>query len=76
MVQYSGIQLQQILFLPGEKEKDGKDPRLAVVEEETAKIMSTLQTNEKDVIFEYNEGNHFRPLIERVEKATSALIAA
>ena len=62
-------------FSLGEKEKDGKDPRLAV-EEETAKIMSTLQTNEKDVIFEYNEGNHFRPLIERVEKATSALIAA
>ena len=53
----------------GEKEKDGKNLRLAAVEEETAKIMSTLQANEKEVIFEYNEGNHFGPLIERIEKA-------
>lgn len=56
-------------FSLGEKEKDGKNLRLAAVEEETAKIMSTLQANEKEVIFEYNEGNHFGPLIERVEKA-------
>ena len=53
----------------GEKEKDGKNLRLAAVEEETAKIISTLQANEKEVIFEYNEGNHFGPLIERIEKA-------
>ena len=56
-------------FSLGEKEKDGKNLRLAAVEEETAKIMSTLQANEKEVIFEYNEGNHFGPLIERIEKA-------
>jgi predicted alpha/beta superfamily hydrolase len=63
-------------FSLGEKEKDGKNLRLAAVEEETAKIMSTLQANEKEVIFEYNEGNHFGPLIERIEKAISALLAA
>lgn len=56
-------------FSLGEKEKDGKNLRLAAVEEETEKIMSTLQANEKEVIFEYNEGNHFGPLIERIEKA-------
>ena len=56
-------------FSLGEKEKDGKNLRLAAVEEETAKIISTLQANEKEVIFEYNEGNHFGPLIERIEKA-------
>ena len=63
-------------FSLGEKEKDGKNLRLAAVEEETAKIMSTLQANEKEVIFEYNEGNHFGPLIERIEKAMAALLAA
>jgi len=62
-------------FSLGEKEKDGKNPRLASVEEETAKIMSTLQANEKEVIFEYNEGNHFGPLIERIEKAITNILA-
>ena len=62
-------------FSLGEKEKDGKNLRLAAVEEETAKIMSTLQANEKEVIFEYNEGNHFGPLIERIEKAITNILA-
>jgi predicted alpha/beta superfamily hydrolase len=62
-------------FSLGEKEKDGKNLRLAAVEEETAKIMSSLQANEKEVIFEYNEGNHFGPLIERIEKAITNILA-
>jgi hypothetical protein len=37
--------------------------------------MNTLQTNDKEVIFEYNEGNHFGPLIERIEKAITHILA-
>lgn len=61
-------------FSIGEKEKDGKNPRLSSVEDETKKVMDTLSNNGKKVFFEYNEGNHFGPLIERIEKAIKAIL--
>jgi hypothetical protein len=36
--------------------------------------MDTLANNGKKVLFEYNEGNHFGPLIERIEKAIKAIL--
>lgn len=60
-------------FSLGNKEKDGKNKRLASVEEYTIEAMDLLKSVGKEVMFEYNEGNHFGPLIERVEKGIIAL---
>ena len=62
-------------FSLGEKEKEGKNKRLASVEEATLETIDILKSADKDVFFEYNEGNHFGPLIERIEKAISYLIS-
>ena len=56
-------------FSLGEKEKDGKNKRLASVEAATLETIELLKSAGKDVFFEYNDGNHFGPLIERIEKA-------
>ena len=62
-------------FSLGEKEKDGKNRRLASVEESTLEAVDLLKSVGKEVTFEYNEGNHFGPLIERIEKAIKTLFA-
>ena len=56
-------------FSLGEKEKDGKNPRLAKVEEATLEVIEHIKALGAETHFEYNEGNHFGPLIERIEKA-------
>lgn len=56
-------------FSLGDKEKDGKNKRLASVEDATLEAVELLKSSGKEVFFEYNEGNHFGPLIERIEKA-------
>lgn len=56
-------------FSLGEQEKYGKNARLATVEEQTEILVSKLRGMGKIVFFEYNEGNHFGPLIQRIEKA-------
>jgi len=56
-------------FSLGEKEKDGRNKRLASVEEATKETIDILKSVGKEVFFEYNEGNHFGPLIERIEKS-------
>ena len=61
-------------FSLGEKEKDGKNKRLASVEESTLEAIELLKSAGKDVFFEYNEGNHFGPLIERIEKAITKIM--
>ena len=60
-------------FSLGEKEKEGKNKRLASVEEATLEAVDLLKSVGKDVFFEYNEGNHFGPLIERIEKAIKGI---
>jgi hypothetical protein len=62
-------------FSLGEKEKDGKNPRLASVEDCTLQIVGGLKCLGHEVFFEYNEGNHFGPLIERIEKAITHILA-
>ena len=47
--------------------------RLASVEEATLEAVDLLKSVGKEVTFEYNEGNHFGPLIERIEKAIKIL---
>ena len=61
------------LFSLGDKEKDGKNKRLASVEEATLEAVDLLKSVGKDVTFEYNEGNHFGPLIERIENGINNL---
>lgn len=61
-------------FSLGEKEKEGKNKRLASVEEATLEVIELLKSAGKETIFEYNEGNHFGPLIERIEKAIKILL--
>ena len=60
-------------FSLGNKEKDGKNRRLASVEESTLEAVDLLKSVGKEVTFEYNEGNHFGPLIERIEKAINGI---
>ena len=62
-------------FSVGEKEKEGKNPRLASVEDCTLQIVGGLKCLGHEVFFEYNEGNHFGPLIERIEKAITHILA-
>ena len=59
----------------GEKEKEAKNPRLASIDEVTKHFYGLLNTVGKDVCFEYNEGNHFGPLIERIEKAITNILS-
>lgn len=60
-------------FSLGDKEKDGKNKRLASVEDATLEAVNLLKSVGKEVTFEYNEGNHFGPLTERIEKAIKGI---
>ena len=66
----------EIFYLSlGEKEKESKNPRLASIDEVTKHIYGLLNTVGADVHVEYNEGNHFGPLIERIEKAITSILS-
>ena len=43
------------------------------MEEATLEAVDLLKSVGKEVTFEYNKGNHFGPLIERIEKAIEDL---
>ena len=60
-------------FSLGDKEKDGKNKRLASVEDATLEAVNLLKSVGKEVFFERNEGNHFGPLTERIEKAIKGI---
>lgn len=64
---------ERYYFSLGNKEKEGKNKRLASVEEATLEAVDLLKSVGKDVTFEYTEGNHFGPLIERLEKAINGI---
>ena len=65
---------ERYYFSLGNKEKEGKNKRLASVEEATLEAVDLLKSVGKDVTFEYNEGNHFGPLIKRIEKAITKIM--
>ena len=67
-------QCTKYYFSLGKEEKKGKNSRLASVEESTLEAVEILKSVGKDVHFEYNEGNHFGPLVERIEKALTNLL--
>ena len=73
MKEHRDTATERYYFSLGEKEKDGKNKRLSSVEEATLEAVDLLKSVGKEVTFEYNEGNHFGPLIERIEKAIKIL---
>ena len=73
MKEHTDTVTERYYFSLGNKEKDGKNKRLASVEEATLEAVDLLKSVGKEVTFEYNEGNHFGPLIERIEKAIKIL---
>ena len=64
---------ERYYFSLGNKEKEGKNKRLASVEEATLEAVDLLKSVGKVVTFEYTEGNHFGLLIERLEKAINGI---
>ena len=74
MKEHRDTATERYYFSLGNKEKEGKNKRLASVEEATLEAVDLLKSVGKEVIFEYNEGNHFGPLIERIEKAIKAIL--
>ena len=76
MKEHTDTVTERYYFSLGDKEKDGKNRRLASVEEATLEAVELLKSVGKDVTFEYNEGNHFGPLIERIEKAINGIYTA
>lgn len=68
-------QAEHYYFSLGIKEKDGKNPRLASVELHTRIAISILEESGIKTSFEYNEGNHFGPLLERMSKALLCILA-
>jgi predicted alpha/beta superfamily hydrolase len=73
MREHTDTVTQRYYFSLGDKEKDGKNKRLASVEEATLEAVDLIKSVGKEVNFEYNEGNHFGPLIERIEKAIKGI---
>ena len=73
MKEHTDTVTERYYFSLGNKEKDGKNKRLASVEEATLEAVDLLKSVGKEVNFEYNEGNHFGPLIERIEKAIKGI---
>jgi hypothetical protein len=74
MKEHTDTVTERYYFSLGNKEKEGKNKRLASVEEVTLEAVELLKSAGKEVTFEYNEGNHFGPLIERIEKAINTLL--
>ena len=74
MKEHTDTVTERYYFSLGDKEKDGKNKRLASVEEATLEAVDLLKSVGKEVTFEYNEGNHFGPLIGRIEKAITKLL--
>lgn len=58
----------------GEKEAKSKAPRFGEVNDQTTVLVDYLSNNNIDVLFEYNPGNHFAPILPRIDKALSYLL--
>lgn len=64
-----------ICLLLGEKEKNAKEKRMAMVEEKTSEIAVMLKEKcQGKVVFELVEGTHFSPIVPRMVKALSAVL--
>lgn len=53
----------------GDKEKNSKNSRMALVEEDTCKVAEMLKSNGSVVDFQIVSGTHFSPIVPRLELA-------
>ena len=67
-------QADKIYLLLGDKEAKSKAPRFGEVNAKTQIIVDYLRRNNINVRFEYNQGNHFAPIIPRIDSALSFLL--
>lgn len=72
--QTSSPQLKKICMLLGEKEKNAKEKRMAMVEERTLAASDILKAkSQATVTCELVEGTHFSPILPRMERAMMTL---
>ena len=63
-------QLKTVCMLLGEKEKNSKEKRMAIVEERTLVAADILKAKSQAAVsFELVEGTHFSPIMPRLERA-------
>lgn len=60
-------------LLLGDREKNTRNPRMAVVEEKTEIACRILQEKGVDTFYELESGTHFSPYLPRLEKAFNHL---
>ena len=57
----------------GEKEAQSKAPRFGVVNAQTQIVFDYLRQNKVNVVLKYTPGNHFAPILPRIDQALSFL---
>lgn len=57
----------------GDREKEGKNPRLAAVEDCTVQAMELLRAQGVSTVFEMNRGGHFRDIPTRIARGIQEL---
>ena len=58
----------------GDREKNTRNPRMAVVEDRTRQTAELLQAKGIPVVFELNPGGHFNDAPARIAKGINALM--
>lgn len=62
--------VNKVCMLLGEKEKNAKDKRMATIKEKSLAAANVLkEKNDASITFELVEGNHFSPIMPRLERA-------
>ena len=57
----------------GDREAAGRNPHLQTIAEDTAEVVSLLETKGVPTRFEWTAGTHFGPVFPRLEKAIASL---
>ncbi len=60
----------------GDREKNTRNPRMAVVEERTRQAEKLLRARDVPVTFELNPGGHFQDVPSRIARGINAVMAA
>lgn len=65
--------IRKIFISLGDKEKNSKEPRMAVVESATEEVVASLKSKGVQVEFVLDNGTHFSPIIRRLQAALNSL---
>ena len=66
--------VERVYLSLGDREKNTRNPRMAVVEEHTNQIAELLRSRDIPVTFELNQGGHFHDAPGRIARAINALM--